>query len=54
MIDEIEINMPILSNEEFDLSTQQQIAEKHRKIEQIKKSISEELDKISKIEIELE
>jgi hypothetical protein len=34
------------------LSAQQQIAEKYRIIEQIKKSISEELDEITSIEID--
>jgi fructose-1,6-bisphosphatase len=37
---------------DFDLEYKQQIAEKYRKIEQIKKSISEELDKIANIEID--
>ena len=48
----IEILVPITSKGEFDLSAQQQIAEKYRKIEQIKKSIANELDKIASIEIE--
>ena len=34
--------------------TQKEIAEKYRKIEQIKKSISAELDKIANIEIDYE
>ncbi|MCL1946170.1 MAG: N-6 DNA methylase [Chitinivibrionia bacterium] len=50
----IEIPIPINAKEEFDISAQQQIAEKYRKIEQIKKSILEELDKITNIEIDLE
>ncbi|MDR0303491.1 MAG: N-6 DNA methylase, partial [Chitinispirillales bacterium] len=50
----IEISVPINSKCEFDLSAQQQIAEKHHKIEQIKKSISEELDKIASIEIDFD
>jgi len=48
----IEILIPITSKGEFDLSIQQQIAEKYRKIEQVKKSIANELDKIASIEIE--
>ena len=48
----IEISIPINSQGEFDLPAQQQIAEKYRKIEQIKKSISEQLDKIASIEID--
>jgi len=51
-IQDIEIPIPINSKSEFDLSAQQQIAEKYCKIEQIKKSISEELDKIASIEID--
>jgi type I restriction-modification system DNA methylase subunit len=48
------LKVPINSNGDFDLPAQKEIAEKYRKIEQIKKNISEELDKISKIEIEFE
>jgi type I restriction enzyme M protein len=49
---EINISIPINSKGEFDLEAQKEIAEKYRKIEQIKKSISAELDKIANIEIE--
>ncbi|MDR0829757.1 MAG: N-6 DNA methylase [Prevotellaceae bacterium] len=48
------LKIPINSKGNFDLFAQQQIAEKYQKIAQIKKSISEELDKISKIEIDFE
>jgi len=54
IIKPIEILIPINSKGEFDITAQQQIAEKYRKIEQIKKSISEELDKIASIEIDFE
>ena len=54
MINDIKINMPILPNGEFDLPAQQQIAEKYRKIEEIKKNILEELDKIANIEIDFQ
>jgi hypothetical protein len=50
----IEILIPINSKGEFDLEAQKEIAEKYRKIEQIKKSISAELDKIANIEIDYE
>lgn len=50
----IEIPIPINSKGEFDLEAQKEIAEKYRKIEQIKKSISTELDKIANIEIDYE
>lgn len=48
----IEIPIPINSKGEFDLEAQKEIAEKYRKIERIKKSISAELDKIANIEID--
>jgi len=48
----ITIKIPINIEGKFDLFTQQQIAEKYRKIEQIKKNILEEFDKISNIEID--
>ena len=50
-IQNIEILIPINTIGEFNLAIQQQIAEKYRKIEQIKKGISEELDKILSVEI---
>jgi type I restriction-modification system DNA methylase subunit len=49
----IEIPIPVGKNGDFDLSTQKEIAEKHQKIEQIKKDISEKLGKISNTVIEL-
>jgi hypothetical protein len=42
------------SKGDFDLSAQKEIAGKYRKIEQIKKSIFEELNKISTIGINFE
>jgi len=51
-IQDVEIPIPINSKGEFDLEAQQEIAEKYRKIEQIKKSISAELDKIVHIDID--
>ena len=48
----IKISLPVNAKGEFDLSAQKEIAGKYRKIEQIKKSISEELDKIANIEID--
>jgi hypothetical protein len=50
----IEISIPINLKGDFDLSAQKEIAGKYKKIEQIKQSISEELDKISKVKIEFE
>ncbi|MDR1895185.1 MAG: N-6 DNA methylase [Prevotellaceae bacterium] len=54
IIKNVEIPIPVNSKGDFDLSAQKEIAEKYRKIEQIKQSISEELDKISKVKIEFE
>lgn len=48
-----EITIPIDSNGDFDLSAQKEIADKYRKIEQIKKNVSEELNKIINSVIEL-
>ncbi len=48
------LKIPVNSKGEFDLEAQKEIAEKYRKIEQIKKSISAELDKIANIEIDYE
>lgn len=50
----IEIPIPINSKGEFDLDKQKEIAEKYRKVEEIKKAISAELEKISKIEMDYE
>ncbi len=50
----ISLKIPINSKGEFDLDAQKEIAEKYRKIEQIKKSISAELEKITTIEIDYE
>ncbi len=52
MVEKVTINIPILSNGDFDLKKQQEIADKYKKIEQIKFSIEEELDKIETLTIE--
>jgi type I restriction-modification system DNA methylase subunit len=49
----IEMPIPVDKNGDFDLSVQKEIAEKHQKTEQIKKDISEKLDKILNTVIEL-
>jgi hypothetical protein len=54
MIENIEVPMPIDANGAFDLSAQKKIAEKYRTIEQIKKNISDELNKITNVTVELE
>jgi len=50
----VKIPIPINSKGEFDLSAQKQIAEKYRKIEQIRRNILSELDKIADVEIDFE
>ncbi len=52
MVEDVTIVVPILKNGNLDLNTQKEIAEKYLKIEQIKSSIQNELEKISKISIE--
>jgi len=53
-IKDIKISIPINSKGEFDLKAQKQIAEKYRKIEEIKSTINKELDKIQNTDIDIE
>ena len=53
-IQEIEISIPTDKKGHFDLNLQKQLAEKFKRIEEIKKSISDELEKISSTEIDFE
>lgn len=53
-IQDIEISIPIDKKGDFDISKQKELAEKFKRLEDIKKSISDELDKISSIEIDFE
>lgn len=53
-IQEIEISIPTDKKGKFDLNLQKQLAEKFKRIEEIKKSISDELEKISSTEIDFE
>ena len=48
----IKVPIPVNTKGEFDLSAQKEIATKYHKIEQIKKHISEELDKITEVKID--
>jgi hypothetical protein len=50
----INLKIPINSKGEFDLFTQKEIVEKYRKIEQIKKNIATELNKLSSIKVDYE
>lgn len=54
MIENITIPVPITKNNAPDINAQMKIADKYNKIEQIKKNITEELDRISKTEIDFE
>jgi type I restriction-modification system DNA methylase subunit len=54
IIRSIGIPIPINSNKDFDLSAQKQIAEKYKKIEQIRRSILDELDKIINVDVSFE
>lgn len=54
MIENITIPVPVAKNNAPDIKAQMKIADKYNKIEQIKKNITEELDRISKTEIDFE
>lgn len=54
MIENITILFPVDKNNEPDIQSQIKIAEKYNKIEEIKKSITEELDRILKTEIDFD
>lgn len=53
-VKELSIKIPVDSNGNFDIDTQRQIADKYNRIEEIKKSISIELEKLTSIEIDFE
>ena len=52
LIRDITIKIPVLDNGELDIKKQIEIAEKYRKIEEIKANIKNELDKISNVKID--
>ena len=52
-IKNIKISIPVNKNGYFDLKAQKQIAEKYKKIEEIKTAINIELDKITEAEIDI-
>jgi hypothetical protein len=52
-IQNIQIKIPITSTSEFDLPKQKAIAEKYRKIEEIKNNIQAELKKIENIKVDV-
>ena len=53
IIKNIQIKIPITATGEFDLQKQKEIAEKYRKIEEIKRSIKAELEKIENIKVDI-
>lgn len=53
-IQDIEISIPVGKKGDFDILKQKELAEKFKRLEDIKKSISDELDKISSTEIDFE
>jgi len=50
---EISVEIPIDENGEFDINKQKEIAEKYRKIEQIKKKLKEDCEKIDDMKIDI-
>ena len=52
-IQNIQIKIPITSMGEFDLQKQKEIAEKYRKIEEIKQNIKTKLEKIENIKVDI-
>ncbi|CAG8819605.1 31974_t:CDS:2, partial [Racocetra persica] len=53
-IKNIEIKIPITFYKKFDLVKQREIAEKYKQIEEIKKNIKTELEKIENIKVDIE
>ncbi len=52
-IAEIKIKIPITTTGEFDLQKQKELAEKYRKVEEVKKNIKAELEKIENIKVDI-
>lgn len=53
-VEKFKVTIPILKSGTIDLNTQKEIAAKYLKIDAIKKGILDELDRISKIDIDFE
>lgn len=53
-IQDIEIKIPVKEDGEIDLEMQKSVSEKYKRIEAIKKSITEELEKLTSSEIDFE
>ena len=49
----LSVKIPVTTAGEFDLQKQKEIAEKYRKIEEIKKNIKIELEKIDNIKVDI-
>src|SRR5690606_3065230 len=53
-IQDLEISIPIDKKGKIDIEKQKQLAQKFKRLEEIKNSITDELNKISTIEIDIE
>lgn len=53
-VEKLSIKVPVDSNGDFDIDVQRQIADKYKRIEEIKKTISTELEKLTSSEIDFE
>jgi len=53
IIEKVEVLIPVDKNGHFDLQIQKEIAQKYRKVEEIKDSISQELEKILELQVEI-
>lgn len=53
IIKNVKIKIPITLTDEFDLQKQKEIAVKYCKIEEIKRNIKEELEKIGNIKVDI-
>lgn len=49
----LEVKIPVTADGKFDVQKQREIAEKYRKVEEIKKSIKAELEKIENIKVDI-
>lgn len=53
IIESVEILIPVDECESFDLQAQKEIAQKYRKVEEMKESINDELEKILELQVEI-
>lgn len=53
IIKNVKVKIPITQAGEFDLQKQKEIAEKYRKIEEVKRNLKAELEKIENIKVDI-